>query len=143
MAAAIALLAGRGAPVAAQDDTTGIPDRERRLVVYGDDPCPQARDENEVVVCARRPEEERYRIPAPLRRGDRRTETSWNTRAAEIEDAQRDSRPDSCSVVGTFGQTGCRQQMLRQWHAERRAGGAISPHDSSQHSNVPSLNSRK
>jgi hypothetical protein len=30
-------------------------------------------------------------------------------------------RPNSCTVVGSFGQTGCTQQMIRQWYAARRA----------------------
>ena len=112
-----AFLVGIAGPSAAQGPP---PQRETRLVVYGDDPCPES-GPDEIVVCARRPEEERYRIPAPLRRSERRTETSWSSRAAELEEAQRDTRPDSCSVVGSFGQTGCTQQMLRQWRAERRA----------------------
>ena len=37
--------------------------RIRGVVVYGDDPCPQS-TADEVVVCARRPDDERYRIPA-------------------------------------------------------------------------------
>ena len=97
------------------------PARETSLIVYGEDPCPAAEDEAEIVVCARRPEEERYRIPAPLRRGNELSERSWSNQAAELEDAQRDTRPNSCSVVGSFGQTGCTQQMIRNWHAERRA----------------------
>ena len=99
---------------------TPMPQRQRTLVVYGDDPCPPSHD-NDVVVCARRPEEERYRIPAPLRRGNRRGEMSWTAQNAELEDAQRDSRPNGCSVVGSFGQSGCTQAMIRQWWAERRA----------------------
>jgi hypothetical protein len=97
------------------------PARQESLIVYGDDPCPAAEDEDEIVVCARRPEEERYRIPAPLRRGDRLSETAWTSQVDALEEAQRDSRPNSCSVVGSFGQSGCSQEMLRRWHAERRA----------------------
>jgi len=96
------------------------PQRERNVIVYGDDPCPESQGD-EIVVCGRRPEEERYRIPEPLRRGDRRGEQAWGTRAAELEDAQRDTRPDGCSVVGSFGQSGCTQDMVRRWRAERRA----------------------
>ncbi|WP_206185455.1 hypothetical protein [Sphingosinicella sp. CPCC 101087] len=96
------------------------PEREVSIIVYGDDPCPVAEDPEEIVVCARQPDEERYRIPEPLRRGEELSERSWSNQAAELEDAQRDSRPNSCSVVGSFGQTGCTQQMLRQWHDERR-----------------------
>jgi len=75
------------------------PGRESNLVVYGDDPCPRPADAeaDEIVVCARKPEEERYRIPPRLR-----------------------ERPDSCSVVGSGGQTGCTQMMIRQWFDERR-----------------------
>ena len=97
------------------------PAREESVIVYGDDPCPAAEDPEEIVVCARRPEDERYRIPAPLRHGPEPLERSWSNQAAELEDAQRDTRPNSCSVVGSFGQTGCTQQMIRNWHAERRA----------------------
>lgn len=120
--AASALLASPAAALAGQEGDGAPPGRERSAVVYGDDPCPEPADEEEVVVCARRPEEERYRIPAPLRREGQRTEASWGARVEAIEDAQRDSRPGSCSVVGSFGQTGCLQEMLRRWFAERRAG---------------------
>ncbi|MGZ8346832.1 MAG: hypothetical protein ACXWUP_06940, partial [Allosphingosinicella sp.] len=89
-------------------------------IVYGDDPCPAAADDAEIVVCARRPEEERYRIPEALRRSSRPAETSWTTRTEDLEAAQRDTRPDGCSVVGSFGQSGCTQQMVRDWYAERR-----------------------
>lgn len=100
-------------------DAQPTPSRESQVTVYGDDPCPQS-SEDEIVVCARRPEDERYRIPAPLRRSSRRAESSWTSHAEELEEVQRDTRPDSCSVVGSWGQSGCTQQMLRQWRAERR-----------------------
>lgn len=99
----------------------GAPERERNLVVYGDDPCPRSEDPEEIVVCARRPEEERYRIPESLREERQREEASWGSQAAALEEAQRDTRPDGCSVVGSFGQSGCTQEMLRRWRAERRA----------------------
>ena len=72
-------------------------------------------------MCGRRPESERYRIPESLRRSSRPAETSWSSHAAELEEVQRDYRPDSCSVIGSWGQSGCTQQMMRQWRAERRA----------------------
>ena len=97
------------------------PERESALVVYGDDPCPRSEDPDEVVVCARRPEEERYRIPGPLREDRQPTEPSWSSQVQQLEEAQRDTRPDSCSVVGSFGQTGCTQELLRRWREEGRA----------------------
>ena len=116
-AAAAILVAATATPAGAQGEP---PDRQANVIVYGSDPCPAPADPEEIVVCARQPEEERYRIPEPLRRSSRPPETSWGTQAAQLDEAQRDSRPDSCSVVGSFGQTGCRQQMLRDWAAERR-----------------------
>ncbi|HEX4736560.1 MAG TPA: hypothetical protein VH331_03255 [Allosphingosinicella sp.] len=92
------------------------------LVVYGDDPCPKGNGD-EIVVCARRPDNERYRIPKELRKkaeDHRQTESSWTSRVAALEDEQRFTRPDSCSPVGSYGQTGCFAQMLSQWHAARR-----------------------
>jgi len=96
------------------------PDRESTILVYGDDACPPSTD-NEVVVCARRPEEERYRIPRSLRRSGQRQEQAWGARVESLEEVSRDMRPNSCSVVGTYGQSGCMQAMIRQWFNERRA----------------------
>lgn len=99
------------------------PERESVVIVFGDDPCPQASDE-EIVVCARKPESERYRIPKPLRdEGRPPSERSWASRVETLEDVARDGRPGSCSVVGTGGQSGCLANMLRHWFAERRANG--------------------
>jgi hypothetical protein len=115
-AAAAALVAA--APASAD---TSLPQRSTNLVVYGNDPCPQSR-EDEIVVCARRPESERYRIPKALRDKKRTDSASmaWGRQWGQMEDATRFTRPDSCSVVGSGGQTGCLQSALRQWWLERR-----------------------
>jgi hypothetical protein len=111
-----ALIAAQSAPIFAE-----TPARQSTLIVYGNDPCPRATADNEAVVCARRPEGERYRIPAPLRRRpDRPSEVSWASRVEGLDDASRPMRPNSCSVVGSYGQSGCTQAMIRQWYAERR-----------------------
>jgi hypothetical protein len=92
------------------------------LLVYGEDACPKTSGE-EIVVCARRPEAERYRIPPKLREtpddysGDR---GSWTTHASALDYASRTSRPNSCSPDGTFGQTGCLAAALHQWYLERQ-----------------------
>lgn len=96
------------------------PARESTIIVYGDDPCPQPETESDAVVCARRPEEERYRIPRPIRERQP-IETSWASRVESLEDESRPMRPGSCSAVGSGGQTGCMNAMIRQWFAERRA----------------------
>ena len=102
------------APAAAE-----TPARQSTLVVYGNDPCPTSGADNEVVVCARRPEEERYRIPRRIRERQS-TATSWASRAEGLDEENRYMRPNSCSVVGSNGFTGCTSQMIRQWYAERR-----------------------
>jgi len=97
-----------------------LPDREANIVVYGNDACPPPSEEGEVVVCARRPEEERYRIPPALRESrERRTEVAWGTAAAALEQAQAYTRPNGCSAVGSYGQSGCQQQLINQWYADR------------------------
>ena len=112
----IAVAAGvGGAPAAAEP-----PQRVYSLVVYGDDPCPQG-EGDEIVVCARKPESERYRIPRPLREApDVVGSQSWASRVATMEDASRQNLPNSCSVIGSNGFTGCTAAMLKQWFAERR-----------------------
>ena len=51
------------------------------IIVYGTDPCPRSTDD-EVVVCARKPESERYRIPEALRvGGSLQSRTAWAERA--------------------------------------------------------------
>lgn len=110
----IALLAP-AAPAIAQP-----PARETNVIVYGNDPCPQPANENEAVVCARRPEEERYRIPRRIRERQP-TETSWASRIEGLDEESRPMRPNSCSVVGSGGQTGCAAAAIRQWYAERAA----------------------
>jgi hypothetical protein len=99
------------------------PHRTVTTEVYGNDACPKEED-GTIVVCARRPESERYRIPRALRQ-TRRTDppsTSWAARWASVENASRYTMPNSCSVVGTGGQTGCTQMMIRQWFLERQSG---------------------
>ena len=96
-------------------------ERTVNVTVYGNDPCPSGGDD-EIVVCGRRPENERYRIPQELRRKaeDRPSEVSWASRVGTLDDEARPSRPDSCSPVGSYGQTGCWAKMMRDWGAARQ-----------------------
>lgn len=97
-----------------------LTDRTISIVVYGDDPCPKS-TEDEIVVCARRPEEERYRIPKELRKAPEDvTARAWGDRALALDEISRAGMPNSCSPVGSGGQTGCMEMLMRQWHAARR-----------------------
>jgi hypothetical protein len=89
------------------------------MIVYGDDPCPPSTDDT-IVVCARKPDKERYRIPEILR-GDPNDpkNQAWAERATALEYAGR-SGIGSCSPVGSGGASGCFNQIVREARAERR-----------------------
>jgi hypothetical protein len=104
-------------------ETASPPQRVSTLVVYGNDACPRSADPNEITVCARQPESERFRIPKRLR-GKRAKAgdggQSWASTVRDLEYVGREGRPNSCSVVGSGGFTGCYQQFLQQARDERR-----------------------
>lgn len=89
------------------------------LVIYGNDPCPTSNGE-EIVVCARKPESERYRIPEELRGTGRAQPESWAERAQALEYVGR-SGTDSCTPDGSGGWTGCWQKLMRQYRQDRQA----------------------
>ena len=115
------------APASAQDTPAPAPtERIKQVIVYGDDPCPKG-EGDEIVVCARQSEGERYRIPEQLRReepGSTRNE-AWTSRVRSIEYVGR-SGTESCSPVGGGGFTGCFAQIVKQAKAERGIGGDAS-----------------
>lgn len=89
------------------------------IIVYGDDPCPRS-TEDEVVVCARKPEGERYRIPERYRQtGPLQSRQSWSQKAKSFEYVGR-TGIQSCSAVGPGGYTGCLQNMIDRAKAEAR-----------------------
>jgi hypothetical protein len=115
-AGAAAIIAGAatlpGAAVAQQGDSIS------EVIVYGNDPCPRSGN-NEVVVCARKPEAERYRIPEKLRSGGpRQSREAWANRAKALETVGS-TGTFSCSPVGPSGFTGCLTQVINQAKRER------------------------
>ena len=93
--------------------------RVNEIIVYGTDPCPRSTDDA-VVVCARKPESERFRIPERLREtGSRQSRESWASRAIAFETYGR-TGINSCSPVGPAGFTGCTQQLINQAFREQR-----------------------
>ncbi|TFI59171.1 hypothetical protein E2493_06510 [Sphingomonas parva] len=119
--AALALLA----PAQAQ---TNSRERISRVVVYGSDPCPQGPD-GEIVVCARRPDGERYRVPRELRdevTADDPESTSWAAKAESLEYVGRGGI-QSCSTTGPGGASGCWAEMMRAWRSDRRQPDSSQP----------------
>lgn len=95
-------------------------ERVKQVIVYGDDPCPPSQGD-EISICARLPDADRYRIPKELRDDPNApANQSWMNRAQSIEYVGR-SGTDSCSPVGAGGATGCFQQLARAARAERRS----------------------
>jgi hypothetical protein len=93
--------------------------RISEIIVYGTDPCPRSTDD-EVVVCARKPESERFRIPERYRQtGPKQTRESWANKALAFETYGR-TGINSCSPVGPAGFTGCQQQLINQAFKERK-----------------------
>jgi hypothetical protein len=114
------------APAAAQGSAAASADPKiSTMIVYGDDPCPPSTDDT-IVVCARKKEAERYRIPEALR-GDPNdpTNQAWATRAQALEYAGR-SGIGSCSPVGPGGASGCFNQIVRQARAERSGDPSVN-----------------
>jgi hypothetical protein len=92
--------------------------RVNEIIVYGTDPCPRSTDD-EIVVCARKPESERYRIPERLRQGGSlQSRQAWAARAKQFEVVGR-TGINSCSPVGPSGFTGCTEQLIKQAFTER------------------------
>ena len=93
--------------------------RIAEIEVYGNDPCPRSTDD-QVVVCARKPEAERYRIPEKMRGiSSYQSRQSWANKATQFEMVGR-TGINSCSPVGPGGWTGCTQQLINQAFKENR-----------------------
>ena len=127
-AAALATL-----PAAAQQPGVAVPGaaqaapepRVNQVIVYGSDPCPASTDD-EITVCARLPEDDRFRIPPNLRENPNApANQAWMNRAIELSYVGR-SGTDSCSTAGGGGFTGCLAQILNQAREERRAAGDVN-----------------
>jgi len=120
---ALAQQPGVPVPGAAQSVSGPADVRVNQLIIYGDDPCPESTDPNEITVCARLPDSDRFRIPPNLRDNPNDPASqSWAGRATELSYVGR-TGTDSCSTVGGGGFTGCFNQIVSQARAERRAAG--------------------
>ena len=89
------------------------------IIVYGTDPCPRSTDD-QVVVCARRPEAERFRIPPNMRQsGTPQQMQSWAIRSKNLETVGS-TGINSCSPVGPAGYTGCLIKVFQEAKGERK-----------------------
>jgi hypothetical protein len=127
------MMAVSAGPVIAQD-AAGPPapkpggEKVNLVIVYGEDACPES-NSGDIVVCARKDEQERYRIPEPLR-GDPNAPANqaWGERARSIEYVGK-SGTESCSPVGGGGATGCFAKIAQMAKAERQQADNASWND--------------
>lgn len=125
--AAIAIIMSVPAAARAQEAATVQPGDEKinQLIIYGDDKCPESTGD-EIVVCARMDEADRFRIPSSLR-GDpndpRNQAVSERIKAYEYVGA---SGTMSCSPSGAGGFTGCGLKEIDKAYAEKAQDPGIT-----------------
>ena len=107
-------------PLAAQSEAG---DKVRIAIVYGDDAAPTPNGD-EIIVVARMPEAERFRIPENLRYSDNPANTAWVNRVERLEFVGS-SGTLSCSASGVGGSTGCTQEMIRNAYADKKAAPSV------------------
>lgn len=98
-------------------------ERVNMVIVYGDDECPEP-EGGEITVCARKAENERYRIPQTLRTSDSPENTAWTQRVDSYEMVGAFGTL-SCDPAGAGGFTGCTQQMINAAYADREEGSDV------------------
>lgn len=128
-APALAQQPGVPAPEAAAAQASRTDEEEvpvNQVIVYGEDPCPASTDDV-INVCARLPEEDRFRIPPNLRQNPNDPAgQSWSNRALELSYVGA-SGIGSCTPTGPGGGvTGCFNQIVQQARAERASSDQIN-----------------
>ena len=120
LTAALMLTAGAGAQESmlkrAPADTSQP--RQRLVTVFGTDACPKSSDPNEIVVCTRRPDEERYRLPPAVRTADGKPQSPFSkNRKLLLGDSTGGAGGGigSCSAVGPGGASGCQYKANEAW----------------------------
>ncbi|MFM5908887.1 MAG: hypothetical protein ACKOPO_15065 [Novosphingobium sp.] len=114
IALSLAVLAGATPALAQPADNEKV----NAVIVYGQDECPKPVGD-EITICARKPEAERYRIPKGLRETPSATSQSWNSRVLAYERVGKTGTM-SCSAAGAGGWTGCSQKLIEQAYAEKQ-----------------------
>ena len=114
---ALPMLLALPAPALAADERSS--EKMNMVIVYGEDPCPKSQGD-EITVCARKDEGERYRIPPTLRDSSAPSNEAWTNRVTRYETVGA-SGTSSCSPAGAGGWTGCVGQFVNNAYAEKKA----------------------
>jgi hypothetical protein len=123
--ASIALMLSAQAP--AQDALTAKPGDEKinQLIIYGNDKCPESVGD-EIVVCARMGEADRYRIPTNLRDDPNDPRNQAMSERIKSYEYVAASGTMSCSPSGAGGFTGCGLAEINKSYAEKAQDPGIT-----------------
>lgn len=100
----------------------GTRPRQRLVTVFGTEECPKPTSADEIVVCARLPDSEIYRIPKQLRAANNaRVSPFQANRNLLLGDASGGAGGaiGSCSVIGGSGFVGCTKNDVDAWARDR------------------------
>ena len=130
---AIVTLLAVALPAMAQTTTQTAPadppKKIRSVMLATGEKCPPPSSPDEVVVCGNL--DEQYRIPKELRNQGpvAPPNQSWAAKQAVADEVGREAGglPNTCSPVGTGGQTGCTQVMLNRARDDARRGASAPP----------------
>lgn len=120
---AAAILAFAASAAASPAIAQGDGEKVNMVIVYGQDECPPSSGD-EITVCARKAEAERYRIPEPLRGSESPQNTAWSSKVLAYETVGRHGTL-SCSPVGGGGFTGCTQKLIDTAYAEKGSDPSV------------------
>ena len=115
------------APSMAQDAAVPSAPEEKinQLIVYGNDACPESKGD-EIVVCARLKESDRFRIPTSLRDDPNNLRNqAWSERVMAYEYVGA-SGIMSCSPSGSGGHLGCGLRDINVAYAEKAQDPGIT-----------------
>lgn len=113
----LAMPAGAQTMLKAPPTDTSQP-RQRLVTVFGTDTCPKPASPDEIVVCTRLPDADRYRIPAQVRAGQPAPRSATETnRKLVLGDTSGGAGGSigSCSAVGPGGASGCQFKANEAW----------------------------
>ena len=97
--------------------------RDRVIDIYGSDKCP-ANNGQDIVVCRKHPETERYRIPKDLRDSEPAPQAAGgNVGALSAVNTTGGTgvQVQSCNAIGAGVAAGCLTSELDAWKANQRA----------------------
>ena len=100
----------------------GTQPRRRLVTVFGSEECPKPTSKDEVVVCARLPDSEIYRIPKQLRSANNtRVSPFQANRSLLLGDSAGGAGGaiGSCTAIGGSGMIGCTKRDIDAWAQDR------------------------